>query len=114
MKYINLFENFSKYKEIEFVCVNSDSDSKTTEENQLKLYNKLKQINGILPYIQDWSEDDNIQKSLAVIILKDNPNIENKIYELGKKYNVEIDLINIVNDRKVNDIISGKLENIVK
>jgi hypothetical protein len=106
-----LFENFNEYKEIEFVCVNSGINSNTTTENQLNLYNDLKQIDGLLPYIQDWSEGDNIQKSLAVILL--DKGLEPKVIELAKKHHIEIDLINSVDDKKVDDIISGRLENLV-
>jgi len=111
MKYIMLFENFNEYKEIEFVCVNSSINSNSTTEIQLNLYNDLKEINGLLPYIQDWSDEGNTQKSLAVILL--DKSLEPKVIELAKKHHIEIDLINSVDDKKVDDIISGRLENLV-
>ena len=48
MKYIKLFEQYGKtYTEIEFVCHNTETNSNTTKENQLALYNELKSIERI-------------------------------------------------------------------
>ena len=110
MKHIKLFENYKSYKEIEFVCVNSELNSETSEEKQLELYKDLKDVEGLLPYIQDWSDEENTQKSLAVILLDNS--LEQVVNDLAKKHNIKIDLINYVDDNKIDNIVSGRLENI--
>ena len=110
MKHIKLFENYKSYKEIEFVCVNSELNSETSEEKQLELYKDLKDVEGLLPYIQDWSDEENTQKSLAVILLDNS--LEQVVNDLAKKHNIKIDLINYVDDNKIDSIVSGRLENI--
>ena len=101
----------TSYKEIEFVCYNSDFPDSTSEKSQLNLYNDLRKlIPSIHPYIQDFSESGTKQKSLAVIITdKQNEEIWiSKIKSLAKKHGVKIDLINELNPKQVDDRISIK------
>src|SRR5689334_5126462 len=107
MKYIRIFEDISLYKEIEFVCHNSQSNSSTTYENLISLYNDLsilksKTANEIYPYMQDFSDDGYKQISLAVVILNRDKNIsyENMIMDLAKKNNVEFDLYSYLTNRQ--------------
>jgi len=112
-----LFEQLNTYTEIEFVCYNTEMDSPTTKENQRNLYDDLKKYNGyLLPYLQDWSDDFHEQISLAVIILdKENEEYyKNLIETLSDINEVEIDMINSVTDRRVNEILRGELEAIVE
>jgi hypothetical protein len=107
-------ENNSYYKEIEFVCHNSDSENSTDKNSQKKLYDDLKKLEvesdfKIKPYMQDFSEDDHIELSLAVIILdKENEKYwENEIMSLSDKHGVEFDLYNNRSEYQVNSIIRG-------
>ena len=104
----------NNYKEIEFVCHNSDSDTSTDKKSQKNLYEDLKKLEidsgyKIKPYMQDFCEGSHIELSLAVIILdKQNEEYwEDKIMKLAKKHNVEFDLYNQRNDYQVNSIIRG-------
>ena len=105
------YKDFIKesYKEIEFVCHNSKYPNSTSKESQIVFYNKLKSINGIYPYIQDFSDEKHIQKSLAVIILNKSKEKEliNIILKLSKEYNIEFDIFNNLNDKQVDDIIKN-------
>jgi len=94
-------EKNNTYKEIEFVCHNSDSTTSTNIINQKRLYNDLKNLEiksdfKIKPYMQDFSEDGLIQLSLAVIILdkQNEKELEKEIMKLAKNNNVEFDLYN--------------------
>lgn len=113
MKHIKIFENFNKYEEIEFVCYNTETKSDTSAENRLALYNDLKKVDGLLPYMQDWSDSEHIQKSLAVIILDKDLSLKPLIIELMKKHNMEIDIEDYVPGSKVDEILGGELENLV-
>lgn len=103
-----------EYSEVEFQCYNTDYPEGTIKILQLGAYNKLKEIDGILPYMQDFSDDNHEERSLAAIILdKDNMKILNdKIIRIGNSYNINFDLDNIVEEWKVNEIIRGELENL--
>lgn len=114
-KHINTtFESVSKYKEIEFICHNSDSLMSTDKEVQRRFYERLKRLEiessyKIKPYMQDFSDDSHDELSLAVIILdKGNENNwENKILKLAKEYGVEVDLFNYRDNHQVDSIIRG-------
>lgn len=125
MKYLKyLREQFSekeKYKEIEFVCLNSDYEDSSNIDDQKKLYKDLKILQKesdykIHPYMQDFCDEKHKEFSLAVIILdKENESYwQNKILELGKKHNIEFDLYNNRSEYQVNNIIKGELyDNII-
>ena len=111
--FLNENEN-GKYKEIEFVCHNSDSNTSTSEKSQMDLYADLKKMEvdsdyKIKPYMQDFSDLRHVEKSLAVIIL-DKPN-ENfwidKVMKLADRHNVKFDLYNYRSDYQVDSIIRG-------
>jgi len=122
MKHLKLYEDFNQYKEVEFVCVNSDSKTATNKTNQINLYNDLKKLQkesdyGILPYRQDFSDDKHEEISLAVVITdkKNEKNLLDKIMNLSKQNNVEFDLINIRNDKDVDGLVRGDLyDNIIQ
>ena len=85
MRTIKTFENFNnvniEYKEIEFVCHNSDSNTSSNINSQKELYNDLKKLEiesdfKIKPYRQDFSEGNHVELSLAVIII----DMENEKY----------------------------------
>jgi len=88
--------NEKDYMEIEFVCHNSEHKNSTSKKNQKDLYEDLKKIKGLVPYMQDFSDDEHQQLSLAVIIenTDETLSLSNKVKELAKKHNVEIDLYN--------------------
>jgi hypothetical protein len=118
---IDKFKNWGiikEYKELEFVCHNSDSKTSTDRESQLNLYNDLKELEkesdySIKPYMQDFSEGNNIQLSLSVIILdKDNEKKWEKIIRrLAKKHGVKFDLYIDRTEQQVNSIIRGDYYN---
>lgn len=120
MKYLKNIEQFiinesvNLYKEIEFVCHNSDFNTSSDEKNQKELYDDLKKLEieskySIKPYMQDFSDDDHIEKSLAVIILDKNneKDLEYKIMRLANLHNIKFDLYNYRTDSQVNSIIRG-------
>lgn len=115
-----ILEMLNTYEEIEFVCYNSDSPTSTNRDNQLLFYNNLKilekQTNySILPYMQDFSEGDHQEISLAVIIFKkDNEDqLKKIIFQLAKEHNVEFDLYNEITEKQVNSIIRGEYDNLI-
>jgi hypothetical protein len=103
-----------KYKEIEFQCYNTDYPEGTIKLLQLKAYNVLKGIEGILPYMQDFSDDNHEERSLAVIILDYNNSkkLEEKIIKIGNSFNLNFDLNNEVEEWKINEILRGGLDNL--
>ena len=118
--YLNNWSEFIKEgkTEIEYICYNSDYDS-ISEVNQQKLYNELKELEKqsgyeIKPYMQDFSDDTHVEKSLAVIILSSNVDYwVKKLKNLGHKYSIEIDLVHDKPEHIVDEIISGKYNNII-
>ena len=107
MKYIKPL-----YKEIEFVCYNTDFNGAPIESYE-NLYNEFKKIekskHSIKPYMQDFSEGDKKQLSLAVIILdKENESYYEKLcIKMAKRYNIGLDLYNYRTDDVVDSIIRG-------
>jgi hypothetical protein len=108
----------NKYKEIEFVCANSNYPDSTNVHSQRMLYEDLKKYqkdsdNSIFPYMQDFSDDGHKETSLSVVILKKDSekDIEQKIMTLANKHNVEFDLYNFLNDKQVDDLIKGMIDN---
>lgn len=123
MKYLKniqqfINENANLYKEIEFVCHNSLFDTSTDEKSQKELYDDLKKLEiesnySIKPYMQDFTDDDHVEKSLAVIILDkaNEDDLEKKILKLANKYSVKFDLYNYRDNSQVNSIIRGDYYN---
>jgi len=105
----------SIYKEIEFVCHNSDSNTSSDIISQRNLYDDLKKLQieseyKIHPYIQDFSDGKHKELSLSVIILdKQNEKYwERRIIDLSKKHNIKFDLYNDRTEYVVNSIIRGE------
>jgi hypothetical protein len=96
------------FKEIEFVCVNSEYSESTDINKQEQLYHDLKKIEGIYPLLQDWSDENQTQISMSAIILKNNTNLINQIKKLAEQHGVEIDMINTVSGDYVNRAIKGE------
>ena len=103
-----------EYKEIEFVCHNSDYKNSTDKKSQKELYKDLKKLEiqsgyNIKPYMQDFSSNNHEELSLAVIILdKDNENYwKEKILNLATKYDIKVDLFNNRSNKEVDSIIKG-------
>lgn len=110
------YSNEKKYKELKFVCHNSDYDDSTDKESQLNLYEELKNLRedsdyGILPYMQDFCDSLHDEYSLAVIILDKNneEELEEEIKNLAESHHVKIDLYNYRNDDEVDAIVRGDL-----
>lgn len=110
--YIN--EKLNSYKELEFVCHNSFNKNSTKKEDQRNFFERLKQLQketdySVLPYMQDFSDNIHDEISLAIILLKNDDNLEHIVLSLANKYNVEFDLYNYRNDKEVDQIINGSL-----
>jgi len=88
------------YKEIEFVCVNSEFLGGASLDAQKALYKDLKQLKGVIPLYQDFSEYGPQQLSLTAIY-KD-PKLKKEILSLAKQHGVEIDIIKSVSDDYAN------------
>lgn len=114
-------KNENKYKEIEFVCHNSNSKTSSNKKDLFKLYSDLKELMKetdykILPYMQDFSDDYHQEISIAVIILdKDNEQkLEEQIMKLANKHNINFDLYLEAEQWKVDEIIKGDYDNLFK
>lgn len=111
-----ILESINKYTEVEFICVNSNTNlppPHTKQEDQLNLYYDLKKIDGVIPYLQNWDSGDNLQRSLAVIIWEksEGTRLLKTIKNLAKKNNVAIDLIEKVSYYKLLEIMHGDYDN---
>jgi hypothetical protein len=104
------------YKEIEFVCHNSDSETSSDKTAQLNLYNDLKKLQKetnykVLPYMQDFSDDEHNELSLAVVILDKTreQELEDVILKLANKHGIEFDLYGERNEHQIDGLIRGDL-----
>jgi len=109
-------DNQYTYKELEFVCHNSNFEDSTNKNTQKIFYTALLDLQkksnyGIIPYMQDFSDDEHCEISLAVIIVDkiNETELEKKIMLLSNKYNVEFDLYNDRNNNFINSVIKGKI-----
>lgn len=103
-------ENFGRYPEIEFVCVNKDVPGSTEPKDQDALFQSLKKVPGIVVYRQDFDEDEDQfsgGKSLAVIIVKGGNATAKKVKALAAQHNVKIDLISYNNDSFIDRLYNG-------
>lgn len=79
--------------EIEFVCVNSDSDTATPPHKQEALWEALKTVPGLHVYRQDFSDEHHTERSMAAIIRPDAPqHTRQTIHSLAKRHGVKVDL----------------------
>ena len=106
----------NNYKEIEFVCHNSDSETSSDRTSQLNLYNDLKKLRKetdykVLPYMQDFSDGKHVELSLAVVILDKlkEKKLEQMIMQLANKHGIEFDLYGERNDKQIDGLIRGDL-----
>ena len=114
---LKTFEKFTQYKELEFVCHNSDSKDSSDLDALKKLYTELQKIDNIFPYMQDFSENGNTQISLAVIILDglNEHKLESIILSIAKKFNIKFDLYRFLTNKQVDSIIRGEYyDNMIK
>lgn len=102
------------YKELEFVCHNSNYKNSSNKKNQADFYNQLKKLEietnyGIKPYMQDFCDDDHEEFSLAVIIIDKNKEqeLERKIKKIANRYNIKFDLYNQRNSYQTDSIIKN-------
>lgn len=102
------------YKEVEFVCYNTDFSAPDYLMRQEKLFKELKSINGLLAYRQDFSDNNYKEISLAVVILDKNKEQEllDIIEKLSEKYGIKIDLFNDLNNSQVDSIVKQELDGI--
>lgn len=105
---VTLYSSNNQYKEIEFVCHNSNFKDSTNVASQQSLFRDLKALqvetnHAIFPYMQDFSDENGSQTSLAVIILdkRNTAKLEAKIKELASNNHVEIDLYNYLDNNQV-------------
>lgn len=96
------------YHEIEFVCVNRNSELATNKQAQIKLYKLLKAIPGVIPLWQDWSHIEPGQKSLTAIYKEQST--RNAIINAAKLAGVRIDLEQEVSDDYVDRAMRGEHE----
>jgi hypothetical protein len=115
-QFLNEHHLNNNYKEIEFVCHNSDSKTSSDKTSQLSLYNDLKKLQietdyKILPYMQDFSDGEHVELSLAVVILDKlkEKELEQMIMHLANEHGIEFDLYNERNDKQIDGLIRGDL-----
>ena len=117
MKFIKpIFEYFNKYTEIEFVCHNSDYSDNVYKTNLKAFYERLKEFSKnsnykIVPYMQDFSEDNHDELSLAVIILDNG--FKKDVLNLSKQFKISVDLYNTRDDKFVDNIIKKNYNNLI-
>jgi len=109
-----------KYPEIEFVCHNSNYPNSYNATKQRSFYYALKKLEkeydyGILPYMQDFSDESHTEISLAVIILdiRRRKILEKEIRYLMSLYGAVIDQVNSVGNLKIDEIVQGSLEYLI-
>lgn len=102
----NLYEKYSGYKEIEFVCVNPNFPRATDLQDQINLYEYLKTLSDVITLRQDWGDG---QISLTAIY-KDK-RLRPVILQAAKTFKVEVDLEQDVSDGYVNEVLRGEREN---
>lgn len=105
-----IIENFGKYPEIEFICVNKDVPGSTDPKDQEALFQSLKKVPGIVVYRQDFDEDEDDfsgGKSLAVIIVKGGNTTAKRVKALAAQHNVKIDLTAQKDDRFIDRLYNG-------
>ena len=93
--------------ELEFVCVNPDFCDATEQKNQDSLFQALKAVPGVIVYKQDFDEHNSMAAIIKDEADKDAPKL---IKRLAQQNKVAIDLKNNVNQRRMDDIITGRLE----
>lgn len=97
-------------KEIEFVCCNPEFEDATSPQAQEALMHSLRTVPGLATYRQDWGEG---QTSLSSVIRRDAPrHVEQTIRRLAKRHGVEVDLVNDVDDRHLDELYNGTKENV--
>jgi hypothetical protein len=96
--------------EIEFVCNNSYASPglDTPYPKLVQLFNRLKDVDGVLPYMQDFSDDDHTEMSLAAIMFK--PEVETQIRQIADELDVQVDLVQEIHDLFYRDVANGSLE----
>ena len=104
------------YKEIEFVCSNKDFAHATGREAQVRFFGILKEIPGLLPYMQEWKTDQEEEYSLSVIITnrEEEQTLSKLVLRLARDRNVKVDLIKRVSNTVVDDVVTGRLERLVQ
>lgn len=104
----NWRDTLEEYEEIEFRCANSSypNYSKLLEKH-IDLYYKL-QLDGLLPYRQDFSSGDNAQYALAVVIL--DPTKKKYALLHAKEVGLPIDVIQTASQQKVQEIKQSRYD----
>lgn len=97
-------------RELEFVCVNSEFEGATPLEKQDELFDRLKKVPGVIVYVQDFSEGEETQKSMAAIVKDGREKTFQKIREIAANVGVELDLENEVEEGFIDDIVANRLE----
>jgi hypothetical protein len=108
IKEITLDPTVTKYKEIEFVCVNPGFKDATNNQAQAKLYQFLKKVPGVIPLWQDWSHIETGQKSLTAIY-KD-PAVRSTIIKAANTLGIAVDLEQDVDSNYVDRAVRGEHE----
>lgn len=98
-------------RELEFVCHNSRFPDSSTLDSLKALYQDLRKVPGILPYMQDFSDESGAQVSLAVLFTDwyIESEAEEEIRELAKKHGVAID---IIDGEEVRPALEGRLADV--
>lgn len=96
-------------KEIEFVCCNPEFNNATSPERQHSLMNALSSVPGLHVYRQDFGD----QQSLAAIVKHDAPkHTMRTVTSLAKRHGVKVDMVNDVDEKHVDNVVSRGLEGI--
>jgi hypothetical protein len=96
-------------KEIEFVCSNAEFKNATSPESQHSLMTALSSVPGLHVYRQDFGD----QQSLAAIVKHDAPkHTMRTVTSLAKRHGVNVDMVNDVDDKHVDNVVNRDLEGI--
>ena len=103
--------------ELEFVCHNSRFPDSSPLDSLKALYKDLQKVPGILPYMQDFSDESGAQVSLAVLFTDwyIEPEVEMEVRELAKKHGIAVDIIDGeevrgVSEGRLADVRAGRME----
>lgn len=97
--------------ELEFVCHNPAFPGGPSQAQQNAAYWDLLAEPGMLPYAQNFSEQGNPQRSLAVLIWRsaDERELFARAVSIGARHGLRPDLAERVDERRLRDVTDGTL-----
>jgi hypothetical protein len=100
------------YTEIEFVCANSQFPHwKTILDKHEALLQMLEGVPGVLPYRQDFSDEEHTEISMAVILL--DPRMKKVVLDAADAVELPVDIAQRKAERLVDEVLKGTYPNML-